>query len=302
MRVALLGVGQIGGSIARALRAGTGGSVGVDRIMAWSPSGDGPREALRAGVIDAAAGSIDGAVDGADLIILAAPPLDCLDLIHGLGELRERAAPGALFTDVASTKELIVAAAASARLPFVGGHPMAGTEGIGFGASRADLFRGRPWVVVPGATSPADGVERVEAFARACGADPLRLDAATHDRAVAAISHVPLVVAAALVEAVIGSGDGPNRPEWALETRLAAGGWASMTRVALGSPEMSAGIAATNAEAIAARLRDLRSVIDAWIAMLDSEAGDAAGLAQRFRAARDRLAPAGDRLPPAERG
>jgi prephenate dehydrogenase len=291
MRVALLGVGQIGGSIARALRAGTGGSPGVDRIVAWSPSGDGPRAALGAGVIDAVAGSLGEAVDGSDLIVLGAPPLDCLDLIEALGALRDRAAPGALFTDVASTKDRIVAAASRASLPFVGGHPMAGTEGIGFGASRADLFRGRPWVVVPGATSPADGVERVEALARTCGADPLRLDAATHDRAVAAISHVPLVVAAALVEAVIGSGEGPDRPDWALESRLAAGGWASMTRVALGSPEMSAGIAATNAEAIAAGLRDLRAVIDAWIAMLDAEAGDVAPLAGRFRAARDRLAP-----------
>ncbi len=295
MRVALLGVGQIGGSIARALRVGTGGTAPVEAIVAWSPSGDGPREALRAGVIDAAAGSLGEAVGGADLIVLAAPPLDCLDLLDALDGLRDRVATGALFTDVASTKERIVAAASSAQLPFVGGHPMAGTEGIGFGASRADLFRGRPWVVVPAATSPADGLERVEALARACGADPLRLDAATHDRAVAAISHVPLVVAAALVEAVIGSGDGSNRPEWALESRLAAGGWASMTRVALGSPEMSAGIAATNAEAIAAGLRDLRSVIDAWIATLDAgdaRAGDAAALAKRFRAARDRLASA----------
>jgi prephenate dehydrogenase len=302
MRIALLGVGQIGGSIARALRADPGGSGRVDRIVAWSPSGGGPRAALAAGVVDAAAGSLAEAVDGADLIVLAAPPLDCLDLIESLRELRGRAAPGALFTDVASTKERIVAAATRAGLPFVGGHPMAGSEGIGFGASRADLFRGRPWVVVSGPTAPADGLARVEALARACAADPLHLDATTHDRAVAAISHVPLVVAAALVEAVIGSGDGPDRPDWALEARLAAGGWASMTRVALGSPEMSAGIAATNAEAIAAGLRDLRSVIDGWIVTLDAGAGGAAPLAERFRAARDRLAPADDRLPPADRG
>lgn len=302
MRVALLGVGQIGGSIARALRADAGGSGRVDRIVAWSPSGGGPRAALAAGVVDAAAGSLGEAVEGADLVVLAAPPLDCLDLIDALVGVRDRAAPGALFTDVASTKERIVVAAVNVGLPFVGGHPMAGSEGIGFGASRADIFRGRPWVIVEGSTSPADGVARVEALARACGADPLLLDAATHDRAVAAISHVPLVVAAALVEAVIGSGGAPDRPEWAVESRLAAGGWASMTRVALGSPEMSAGIAATNADAIAAGLRDLRSVIDSWIATLDAGTGDAAPLAERFWAARDRLAPADDQMPPAERG
>jgi prephenate dehydrogenase len=121
----------------------------------------------------------------------------------------------------------------------------------------------------------------------------MRLDAATHDRAVAAISHVPLVVAAALVEAVIGPSGGPEHPDWALEAQLAAGGWASMTRLALGSPEMSAGIAATNAEAIAAGLRDLRAVLDAWIVALgqEGEAAAAAPLAERFRAARDRLGP-----------
>jgi prephenate dehydrogenase len=290
MRVALLGFGLIGGSIARALRAGGGAALPVERIVAWSPTAAGPRAAVEAGVVDAAAPGIAEAVTGADLVILAAPPVGCLDILLLLGELRDRLAPGVVVTDVASTKARIVEAAEEAGLPFVGGHPMAGSEAAGFGASSADLFRDRPWIVVPSATSPADGAERVEALARATGARPIRLDAATHDRAVAAISHVPLILATALVEAVVGPPDGPDRDDWALESGLAAGGWASMTRLALGSPEMGAGIAATNAPAIAEGLRDVRAALDVWIVALEADRVEATTLTDRFRAARDRLA------------
>lgn len=295
MRVALLGSGLIGGSIARALRSGGGSVLPVDWIVAWSPTAAGPRAAVEAGVVDAAALGIAEAVTDADLVILAVPPVACLDLIWLLGELRDRLASGVVVTDVASTKARIMSAAADARLPFVGGHPMAGTEATGFGASSADLFRDRPWIVVPGATSPVGGAERVETLARATGARPIRLDAATHDRAVAAISHVPLILATALVEAVVGAPDGPDREGWALESGLAASGWASMTRLALGSPEMGAGIAATNAVAIADGLREVRAALDAWIAALEADDVQAVALTDRFRAARDRLAdPRGD--------
>lgn len=295
MRVALLGFGLIGGSIARALRPTGGGGLPVERIVAWSPTAAGPRAAAEAGVVDAAALGVAEAVTDADLVVLAAPPVACLDLIWLLGELRDRLAKGVIVTDVASTKTQIVAAAAEVDLPFVGGHPMAGSEATGFGASSADLFRGRPWIVVPGATSPVGGAERVEALARATGARPIRLDAATHDRAVAAISHVPLILATALVEAVVGPADGPDREAWALESGLAASGWAGMTRLALGSPEMGAGIAATNAPSIAEGLREVRAALDAWIAALEAEDVDAVALTDRFRAARDRLArPQGD--------
>lgn len=293
MQVALLGLGHVGGSIARALRRDTleagPGSPRTWRVVAWTPSGGGPMEAEAEGVIDLAAATLVDAVTAADLVVLAAPPRACLGLVAALGEARDRLAPGALVTDVASTKALICRAAERARLPFVGGHPMAGSEATGFAASTADLFRGRPWVVVPGATSPVDGPERVEALARACGARPIRLDAATHDRAVASISHVPLVVAVALVEAIVGSGSDGSRPGWPAARGLASTGWASATRLALGSPEMGAGIAETNATAIVEQLRAVRAAIDGWIALLDGEV-DHDALVARFSAARDALA------------
>jgi prephenate dehydrogenase len=290
MRIALLGLGLIGGSIARALRADGGALAPVERIVAWTRSGAGPRQALEAGVVDDAPASLADAIVGADLVVLAAPPVECLGLIGLLDGLRDRLAPDVLLTDVASTKERIVRAAADVGLAFVGGHPMAGAEATGFAASSADLFRGRPWVVVPASSSPTGGMELVEALARACGARPMRLDAVTHDRAVAAISHVPLILAVALVEAVIGPPDGPDRPDWSLEARLASSGWASMTRLALGSPEMAAGIVETNDPAILAGLRDVRAAIDGWIVALDSDDHAPARLVERFRAARDRLA------------
>jgi prephenate dehydrogenase len=287
MRVGLVGFGLIGGSIARALVAS-----GTDwSVAAWSPTGIGPRAALADGTIDAAPATIEDTIAGADLVVLAAPPLACLELLSRLiGPLRDGLASDAVVTDVASTKGLLVDRASAAGLRFVGGHPMAGLETSGWEASTPDLFAGRPWVIVQ--ADPADGParERVEGLARACRAEPLLMTAAEHDAAVAAISHLPLVVAAALVEAVAASADGTTRDDWAAAAALAAGGWKSATRLARGDVEMGAGILATNAPAIAARLHDLRTVLDAWLAELERPDGpEAAALAARLTAARQRL-------------
>jgi prephenate dehydrogenase len=286
VRVAFLGLGLIGGSIARALRQDAAGGWS---IAAWTPRGAGPRAAAAAGMLDLAAGTIEAAVDGADLVVLAAPPGECLALLEELaGPVGPFLARDAVVTDVASSKAAIVHEATTLGLRFVGGHPMAGRETVGFAAADAELFRDQPWVVVPGRADDA-AVARVEALARACGANPFRLDARAHDAYVAAVSHLPLVVAAALVEAVAGTGAEP-RADWAWAEALAAGGWASMTRLARGDATMGAGIAATNAPAIAARLRDLQAVIDEWLALLEAPDGpDEPALHERFAAARARL-------------
>ncbi len=298
MRIAIIGFGLIGGSLARAI-AGTAGW----HVTAWSPSGRGPAAARDDGTVAAAAGTIDAAVEGAELVVMAAPPLACLALLDSLaGPLRARLLPGATLTDVASTKVRLGAAADAARLPFVGGHPMAGLETSGYRAAVPDLFVGRPWVVVPGRFAGPPDVERVEALVRAAGGLPVRMTAVAHDEAAAAISHLPLVLAAALVETVAGRAqDDADRPDRVAAARLAAGGWRDMTRLARGDPAMGAGIAATNAGPLAARLRDLRGILDEWLATLeaggpgaDPEAGAEARIATtlegRFRAARDRLA------------
>jgi prephenate dehydrogenase len=309
MRIAFLGFGLIAGSIAKALATSTDhGPFTNSTIAAWSPGGQGPQQALREGLIAEAAKDPGSAVDGAQMVILAAPPLACLDLLDRLaGDLGSVLSPNAIVSDVASTKAMIVARAHGHGLRFVGGHPMAGRETIGYAAATADLFEGRPWVVVPPQDAEEDSTRLVEALADACRARPIRMQPQEHDAAVAAISHLPLVLAAALVESVAGSADGA-RADWERAHLLAASGWRDMTRLARGDPEMGAGILATNSQALTERIRDLRAVLDSWLSEAEvfAAAGGSAGstipadaevpspsdiehLRRRFEAASDRL-------------
>lgn len=285
MRVALLGLGLIGGSIARALRDADGWWVG-----AWTPSGVGPRLALESGVIDAAPAAAQELLAEADVVVLAAPPLACVGLIGRIGgSWRPSLRPGATVTDVASTKAELERAAVAAGIPWVGGHPMAGSEASGFTAADPALFRGRPWVTTAsiGGGDPAT----VEALARACGALPVAMDAARHDRLVATISHVPLLTSVMLVEAATGSPTTQD-PDWPASSGLAAGGWRDTTRLARGDTAMGAEIAATNAAPIAERLRAYRARIDEWLELLEAPGGpDAAAIRERLEAARARLEP-----------
>lgn len=184
----MAGLGLVGGSLARALSAAGHEVTGVDRLPVR-------RAALRAGAIARAAARLRD-VGAVDVVVLAAPPEANLALLREAGGVEARAV-----TDVTSVKRGIVRAARAARIRhFVGGHPMAGTEGRGFRASRADLFRGRPWILA--APRPWRGPAGLVArMARAAGARPLAMTAAAHDRAVAFLSHAPQLVAWALVEA-----------------------------------------------------------------------------------------------------
>ena len=276
MHIAFLGLGQIGGSVARAATA----AGFATRIAAWTPAGTGPRAARVDGIV--AADSAAEAIRDADLIVLAAPPLACLELLDELaGPLSADLDPDAVITDVASTKAAIVARARRHGLRFVGGHPMAGRETAGYQAADPDLFRDRPWVIVAAepADAAADGL--VMDLAAACGARPLTLTADQHDGAVASISHLPLLLSAALVEAMA------ELPDWAIARGLAAGGWAGMTRLARGDAAMAAGILATNAAPTADRLRALRAVLDDWLALLSDGSADPAVMDARLSAARD---------------
>jgi prephenate dehydrogenase len=295
VRVAFLGLGLIGGSVARALRRDMAAAA---TLVAWTPTGAGPRAALAAGVLDRVATDPTDAIDGAELIVLAASATDSIELVERLGgPLRSALAPDATVTDVASTKRAIVARADATGLPFVGGHPMAGRETAGFDAGDATLLAGRPWVVVPGRHARPADVTKVEWLAVACGARPLRMDAKAHDTAVASISHLPLALSAALVEAVVGEPGAPDRPGWATAAPLAASGWAGMTRLARGDPSMGAAMLATNADETAAALRTLRATVDAWLALLEGTAGEDA-LRDRLAAARERLRAADDERGP----
>jgi prephenate dehydrogenase len=289
VRVSIVGFGLIGGSIARALRERPGD--GQWQIVAWSRSPAPVEKAIADGAVDVAASTLAEAIPGADIVILAAPPLTCLELLDEIGgPLRGLLPEDCTVTDVASAKARIVGRADELELPFIGGHPMAGRELSGYGAALPDLFVERPWVTVLGQYARLCDGERIGELIEACGAIQIPMHAAAHDNAVAAISHMPLVVSAAMVEAVAGALGEPEREDWRAAEVLAATGWAGMTRLAKGEPGMGAGIAATNSVALASRLRDLRAAIDSWLAELDRDGGpDADALLARFRSARSRL-------------
>ena len=258
-QLAIVGIGLLGGSVAKGARAG-----GLARrIIGVGRASERLRPALDDGTLDAAVTDLDAAVCEADFIVLAAPVL----AIEGLLERVWRAAPdGALITDVGSTKRNIVRAAdrLAARRPlaFVGSHPLAGSEQAGYRVARADLFRGATVVVTPTEATELAALKKTTEFWEALGARVTSLDPETHDRTVAAISHLPHLIACALV-------DGAGRVEPAA-LELAARGFRDTTRIAAGDPDMWTEIFLANRDALSASveafreaLADLQRVIDA---------------------------------------
>jgi len=258
-QLAIVGVGLLGGSVAKAARSGglARRIVGVGRDL------ERLRPAVDDGTLDAAVTDLDAGVREADVVLLAAPVL----AIDGLLERVWRAAPeGALVTDVGSTKRNIVRAAerlvATRSLAFVGSHPLAGSEQAGYRVARADLFRGATVVVTPTEKTELAALKKITELWEALGARVTALDPDTHDRTVAAISHLPHLIACALV-------DGAGRVEPAA-LELAARGFRDTTRIAAGDPDMWTEIFLANRDALTAgieafraALADLQRVIDA---------------------------------------
>lgn len=255
--VVVVGVGLIGGSLAAAAKR----LPDPPRVLGVSRSREALDYAIEHGIVDEAA-TPDEAVDrgwfsASDdaLIVLATPAKAAEDWIARLAGLGVRGT----ITDVASTKSG-VAAAALRHLPqsvaFVGGHPMAGSERSGVEAASADLFQGAYYVLTPSEATDMDAYRRLHAFATALGARVISVDVAAHDEAVATVSHVPHMAAAALAMLLA------RRAEAGEELlRLAAGGFKDTTRVAAGSPELWTGIALDNADALAQGIDELREIL-----------------------------------------
>ncbi|HXW08055.1 MAG TPA: prephenate dehydrogenase/arogenate dehydrogenase family protein [Vicinamibacterales bacterium] len=266
-RVAIVGFGLIGGSLALALRR-RAGSV---RILAVDRD-DVVRRAMRTRAADE--GSADPAVvAGADLIVLAAPIRQNIDLLQRLPDMH----PGsAIVTDVGSTKEATAAAAAALppRLPFVGGHPLAGAAVGGLDAARPDLFENRPWILCPAATARPADVERLERLLSAVGARVARMTSGEHDRLVAFLSQLPQLVASALMQ-VVGAHTG------AAGLALAGRGLRDTTRLATSPADIWRDIAATNAGPLRAALDEM---IEALLRLREN-LGDDGAIDEVFAAA-----------------
>lgn len=268
-KVALLGVGLLGGSLGLALR---------QRRLAGRVSGYVRRAsvadaALAAGAVDSAGTDLAEMVRDADLLVFCTPLGQMAPLAReAAGHLH----PDALATDVGSVKARVVQelepvlTAAGAR--FVGSHPMAGSERTGVAAARADLFERAVCVITPTAAAPPDAVEQTAALWQAVGGRVLHLSPGEHDRFVARTSHLPQAVAVTLANLVLD----PTAP--AGQSRLCAGGFRDATRIASGSPEMWRDILLANRDAVSESLEDFSGRLAALrqaVATADAVALDA---------------------------
>lgn len=244
-RLAIIGVGLIGGSLALALRR-TGL---VEQVVGTGRGRANLERALTHGVIDAIADTPEQAVTGADMVVLAVP-------VGGMPEVFRRIAPAlqdqVVLTDVGSTKQDVVAAARTllgARVGrFVPGHPIAGAETSGVAAAHADLFRGKDVILSPLPENDTAVVGRVRDMWQACGAHVERMAAEDHDRVFAAVSHLPHLAAFALMDELAG------RENSQLFFRHAGSGFRDFTRIAGSHAEMWRDIALANREAVVAEL------------------------------------------------
>ncbi|GIU91390.1 MAG: prephenate dehydrogenase [Acidimicrobiia bacterium] len=263
--VGLLGTGLIGTSI------GIGLASRGWKVVGWDPDPGALARAGSIGGITRAADSWEDAVAVADLVVLAGPVSAIVDT---LGRISTRA----VVTDVAGVKRPVVDAAR--HLPrFVGGHPMAGREVSGPAGASGSLFHGATWVITPEGADQ-DAVDTVESMVTTLGAVPVEMSADEHDRAVALSSHLPHLVAAALVGAVADDG---------AALRLAAGGFRDLTRIAMSDPGWWIEVLLANREAAGAALASLVARLEALRGALEAEDGARLGevlaSARRERAA-----------------
>jgi len=275
-RVAVIGVGLIGGSFALALKAAKlcGHVVGIGRSAANL------QLAKERGIID----SIAAQAPDADLVLVATPVAQFPAV---LAALAPQLKPSAIVMDAGSTKRDVVAAARAALgakiSQFVPAHPIAGAERSGAAAASADLFRGKRVVLAPLPENAAASLAAVEAAWTACGARVTRMSAEEHDAVFAAVSHLPHLLAYALVHEFAGRGNSAQLFGYA------AGGFRDFTRIASSHPEMWRDICVANREPLLAELDRYAAKLRALRPLL--ERGDGAALEKLFaeaRAARQR--------------
>ena len=274
----IVGLGLIGGSLAKAARAGGA----VTRVVAVDPDPEQIRVGLELGVID------DGGVDAsawvgqADIVALAVPVARTAEVLAAIAPYLTATA---VVTDVGSTKQSVVEVSSvlgAAQARFVPGHPIAGTERSGVASAIENLFQQRRVILTPLANTDAQALARVRALWSACGAQVCEMSPAHHDEVLAATSHLPHLLAYALVDCLAAMED--RREIFA----YAAGGFRDFTRIASSSPQMWHDIVRANRGAVlealdqfAAHLERLRT------AVADDDGDTLLGSFQRARDARE---------------
>ncbi len=241
MLVAIIGLGLIGGSIGLALRQG--------KRSSWEIVGHSRRrktvaKALSIGAIDRGETNVGDAVKQAELVIIATPVLTVKEIFS---EIAPYLPASCIVTDTGSTKVQVMKWAKDMlppRVNFVGGHPMAGRETYGIQAAKADLFQRCTYCLTPSEKASAESTDTVIRMTKRLGAVPFPIDPHEHDDLVAGISHLPILLSAALVSLTT------KNPSWSKMSKLASSGYHDLTRLASGNPEVNAHICLTNQEAI----------------------------------------------------
>jgi prephenate dehydrogenase len=275
-KLAIIGVGLIGGSLARALRA----AGQVDRVVGCGRSAANLQRGVELGVIDAYTHDVGEAVRDADMVFVAVP-LGAMRQVFE--QMQGHLADDAVITDGGSAKGSVIAdfyAVCSAHTPqFVPGHPIAGTEHNGVEASFAGLYRNRRVIITPTAASSAGAVQRVTDMWTACGAEVVLMGVEHHDRVLAATSHLPHMLAFGLVDALA------RMEEHEEIFRYAAGGFRDFTRIASSNPVMWRDICIANKVALSRMIGNFASELHA---LADSvEQGDGERLLEIFQRAKE---------------
>ena len=249
MRIAIIGLGLIGGSIGLALKQASWRGA---EIIGYARRRETGSLALKSGAVDKVESNLRNVVKGADIVIIAAPVLTIKDIFE---QIAPELSDDSIVTDTASTKMQVMQWAVKklpSRISFVGGHPMAGKEISGIRAANADLFHNCIYCLTPLPQTKPAAVRTVKDMVNKLGAVPIVIGAEEHDRLVAGVSHLPLLLSVALVSVTT------KNPSWQQMSRLAASGYRDLTRLASGNPEVNAHICLSNQAAIV-------SWIDAFI-------------------------------------
>jgi len=273
-KITIIGLGLIGGSLARALHE----KLGINEIIAVDNDRESLDLALKEGVICSALSEPDHSVYNSDIIFVCTP---VNQIIRYIDELAGKVSERCIITDVGSIKGEVARHVESMPNPpcFIGGHPMAGTEKSGYANSLSHLFENAYYILTPGSAAAPGSVEALSAVIEGIGAIPLIMSADDHDQATGGISHLPHVLAAALVNLVKDIDNGTGRI-----AMLAAGGFRDITRIASSNPDMWKNIVLNNRDHVLQLLKMLNMKLGEFACRLES--GDSKEIYDFFDEAR----------------
>ncbi len=278
-RIAIIGLGLIGGSLALALKKSKARGT---EIVGFSRSAKTVAAARKCGAIDRSAKNLASAVSGADMVIIATPVMVTGEV---LASIAEHLSPDCVVTDTGSTKVQVMQWAGqylSPQISFIGGHPMAGKETSGIGEADAGLFKGCVYCLTPSYCATPQAVRKLKKLVESIGAKPFFIDAETHDNLVAGVSHLPMLLSAAFVTATTKSRLWPDM------AKLAAGGYRDISRLASGNPEINRDICFTNQQKIIDWLDRYIEVIKGYRDLVAEDCGELAEMLAQAREARDK--------------